>query len=170
MAHHELLFVGNSRSIYRPVVKFLVEGGYDLAIYGLGWENFVDAAHIKGRNILNIELGSYYAGANVVFNDHWQSMSSNGFISNRLYDCVACGSFVISDFVEGIDQLFGQSVYQYKDFSDIKSMLASRDRWPTKEVLRSSSEYILANHTYGARMHEMLATIYRPCLNKLSSN
>jgi len=170
MAHHELLFVGNSRSIYRPVVKFLVEGGYDLAIYGLGWENFVDAAHIKGRNILNTELGSYYAGANVVFNDHWQSMSSNGFISNRLYDCVACGSFVISDFVEGIDQIFGQSVYQYKDFSGIKSMLASRERWPTKEVLRSSSEYILANHTYGARMHEMLATIYRPCLNKLSSN
>lgn len=162
------LFVGNSRKLYRPIVKHLVESGYDLAVYGSHWEEFIDDSYIKGKNILNSELGRFYTGANVVFNDHWQSMASNGFISNRLFDCVACATFVVSDHVEGIDSIFGGSVYQYTEISEINAILQQKDSWPSPTELRMASSMILENHTYNNRARELLMAISQDCHNKLS--
>jgi len=162
------LFVGNSRKIYRPIVKYLIESGFDLAVYGSHWHEFIDGSFIKGENILNSELGRYYTGANVVFNDHWQSMASNGFISNRLFDCVACATFVVSDHVEGIDSIFGGSVYQYRDISEISGILQQKDIWPSSTELRMASNMILESHTFNNRAREILLAISHDCHKKLS--
>ena len=42
-------------------------------------------------------LNRYYSSAKIVLNDHWPDMRAHGFLSNRLYDALACGAFVISD-------------------------------------------------------------------------
>ena len=55
----------------------------------------------------------YYKSAVVVLNDHWESMRENEFVSNRLFDCLACGCSVVSDKNDGIYGLFGDNVYQY---------------------------------------------------------
>lgn len=165
---NNFLFVGNSRKVYRPVVKYLVDAGCDLAVYGSDWEEFIDDSYIKAKNVLNAELGRYYVGAEVVFNDHWQSMAANGFISNRLFDCVACASFVVSDYVEGIDTIFGNAVYQYSEKFEIDEILRRSSPWPSSIELRNASKIILEKHTYNDRVREMLSIISQDCHNKLS--
>ena len=61
----------------------------------------VDPRFVKGEGIPNHELARYYSSAAIVLNDHWDDMRAEGFISNRLYDALACGAFVISDHLDG---------------------------------------------------------------------
>ena len=44
----DIAFVGNSRRIYRDAVRFAVEEGFDVAIWGTRWESFVDRRFIRG--------------------------------------------------------------------------------------------------------------------------
>jgi len=47
--------------------------------------------------IPNEELPAVYASVGVLLNDHWQTMRERGFVSNRLFDALACGTPVISN-------------------------------------------------------------------------
>ncbi len=54
-------------------------------------------ASSRARASRTTELARYYSSASIVLNDHWDDMRDEGFISNRIYDALACGAFVISD-------------------------------------------------------------------------
>lgn len=110
---HEILFVGNSRKVYRDVVRYSVDADLPIAVYGGRWQGIISERLVKGNNITNSELRKYYSNANIVLNDHWQSMRENGFVSNRLFDAVACGSVVVTDYVAGLEEIFGGSVVSF---------------------------------------------------------
>jgi spore maturation protein CgeB len=94
---HELLFVANSRSVRRRIVDDLAGTKHDLAVYGRNWRpDLIDPRYVKGEGIPNADLARYYSSAAIVLNDHWEDMRAEGFISNRIYDALACGAFVIS--------------------------------------------------------------------------
>lgn len=46
----DILFVGVTRKVYREIVKDSLEKGHDVAIYGVGWEEFIDKELIKGNS------------------------------------------------------------------------------------------------------------------------
>ena len=115
-----ILFVGNSRKIARPSVISAINQGLDISIYGSLWEGIVDGQFVKGDHIANNDLARFYASAGVVLNDHWSDMRDKGFISNRLFDAVATGAIVITDSVEGLDEVFTKNVLVCcEDFSDL---------------------------------------------------
>ena len=37
-----------------------------------------------------------------------------GFVSNRIFDVTACGGFIISDYIEGIEEIYGDAIPMYK--------------------------------------------------------
>jgi O-antigen biosynthesis protein len=47
----KLLFVGNSRKQYREIVRFAVEAGLPLGVYGTHWPMFISDKHIRGEYI-----------------------------------------------------------------------------------------------------------------------
>lgn len=112
---HRVLFVGNSRGVNRPVVRDAVAAGLDLAVYGQGWDRFLDPGVIRGSYIPNAELAATYRAAGVVLNDHWEDMSRHGFLSNRLFDLAACGARVVSDEVPGLREVFGDVIATYRE-------------------------------------------------------
>ncbi len=154
---HEVLFVGNSRRIYRDVVKHSVNTDLPLSIYGGLWGELVPDAYIKGENVPNKELRKYYRGARVVLNDHWDSMRESGFISNRLFDVVASGGIAVSDHIDGMQEVFGDSVVTYRgsqeDFSKAVETAMTLPR------VESDSRYILKHHTFDARAKEIMLEI-----------
>ena len=108
---HELLFIGNSRGARRPILDGLAGTNHDLAVYGGSWSpELLDPRHLRGSWVPNEELHRYYAGADIVLNDHWADMGQEGFVSNRVYDVLASGGFVVSDAVPGMDERFDGSV------------------------------------------------------------
>jgi GT2 family glycosyltransferase len=114
-----LLFVGNTRSIARPAVMTCVEAGLPITIIGAGWERFVDPALVRHRHVPNEDLAGWYRSADIVLNDHWDDMRTWGIVSNRILDVLASGACVVSDHVEGLEDLVGDSVPTYRDADDL---------------------------------------------------
>lgn len=153
----DLLFVGNSRNEYRRIVKDSIAAGLKPDIYGTRWEQFIPSDLIKGENLPNDILPSYYGRARVVLNDHWADMAENGFISNRVFDAVACGAIVVSDECVGIHDIFGQSVVTYGEERSLEDAieLAKKSRVP--------ANYFMQEHDFrnradviGMRLREMI--------------
>jgi len=156
-----LLFVGNSRNIYRDSVKYLVENNFDqLRVIGRGWEQFIDASYISMQNIANSQLCKEYQSAHFVFNDHWDTMREYGFISNRIFDVVASGSKLITDYVEGLDSILPRNiVFSYHHVDEIKRYLQSPHSWPTPQSLTKAASFIRKNHTFKARAKTILSYV-----------
>jgi GT2 family glycosyltransferase len=96
-----VLFVGNSRGVYRPVVRDLLAAGVDVGIHGADWERFgaggpraVAAAGERrrpralprGRRRPQRPLGRHARGRLLV---------------EPLFDAAACGARVVSDHIAG---------------------------------------------------------------------
>lgn len=146
----ELLFVGNSRMTYRKVLQDLLPTDYDLKIYGNNWEGILDERYIQDNYIPNEELYRAYSSTSVLLNDHWDDMREKGFISNRIFDGLACGATIITDYVKGIEDVFGDKVIVYEDCEDLKVKI--------KEALKREpvNVNIINDHTYAKRVEKII--------------
>ena len=151
---HELLFVANTRRVRRRIVDDLAGTTHDLAVYGRGWRpEFIDPRFVKGDGIPNDQVGRYYSSAAIVLNDHWDDMRDEGFLSNRLYDALACGAFVISDHIIGIEAEFDDAVVTYVDRLDLARLidryLADPDE--RRQLAVRGRAAVIARHTFDLR-------------------
>lgn len=146
----EVLFVGNSRNQYRPLVRWAVECGVDLKIYGSRWERFVAAELIAGENIDNRELSRHYRHARVVLNDHWDSMRDYGFVSNRIFDVLASGGRLVSDPMPALDRLFGGVVAQVDSPQALAQALVEAESVPVAQR-NEVAERVARLHSFDAR-------------------
>ena len=152
------LFVGSTRGEYRPAVRACVDGGVELALYGVGWEEFVAPSVIAGEFLPNELLPAAYAAAWTVLNDHWPDMAAEGFLSNRLFDAVATGTRVLSDRAAGMSEVFGTAVVAYDDPNEIPALLAR----PVDEVFAGRptrlehAARIAREHSFDARAAELI--------------
>ena len=158
---HQLLFVGNSRNIFRKSLKYLLPTKYELAVFGTLWEKFIDKKYIKAQHIENQEVHKYYANADIVLNDHWDSMQENGFVSNRLFDVLACNGFILTDKVEGIHQLFGDAIITYDSKEDLAQKITFflENKEKREEIAQKGRELVLKKHTYKNRVDTILKSI-----------
>lgn len=121
---NDVLFVGNAYSnVFRPAVKYAVESGIPISIYGKFWENIVDNSLIKGLYIDNNDLHKYYSNAKIVLNDTNEDMRVNGFVSNRIHDATACKAFVISDYMPEIKAIYGDSVPMFRNREELEKLV-----------------------------------------------
>ncbi|MEP6637822.1 MAG: glycosyltransferase [Chloroflexota bacterium] len=156
--HHELLFVAGSRKVRRRIVDDLAGTSYDLAIYGRHWTpDLVDPRFVRGEVIPNTDLARYYSAADIVLNDHWDDMQSQGFISNRPYDALACGAFVISDKVDGIEAEFDGAVPTYRSRAELEPLLARYldDPAERQRLAAHGRAIVLARDTFDHRVQTL---------------
>ncbi|MBD8606630.1 glycosyltransferase [Aeromicrobium sp. CFBP 8757] len=154
------LFVGRTRKVMRPVVGDAVAVGADLTIYGDGWDRFIDPALVASDHLDNAAVPAAYRGARIVLNDHWADMARLGFYSNRLFDAVASGARVVSDPVEGIEDVLGPSVRTYADRDELAALLdPASTRWPDAATLAANAARVAAEHSFEARARVLLADV-----------
>lgn len=146
----DLLFVGNSRNEFRDLVKWSVEKGLPITVYGTLWEQFLSSDLIKGQNVDNRSLGKLYSSAKIVLNDHWSSMREYGILSNRLFDVVASGTHVISDRVPSITKIFGNSITQVSNADELADAVRQIIKTEDSAVRQLANE-VLAKHTFDCR-------------------
>lgn len=119
-----VLFVGSNHTARgRKSVDYAIQADADLSVFGKFWDAFLEPKYLKGQYIDNGELYKYYAGADIVLNDHRNDMFYYGFVSNRIYDVTASGGFVFTDYLPEIEQVYGDSIATYKDFDEFKEKL-----------------------------------------------
>ncbi len=154
---HDVVVVAKSRDVMRPMVTDCLAAGIRPAIYGSGWEGLVDDGLIISDHVDNSDLPSIYSRAGVVLNDHWDTMRTWGFVSNRLFDVLACGTPVVSDPVSGLTDVFGDLVSTWGSPSELRQRVEAAlavDRAQFSEQARSLIE---AHHTFGHRAEQLLS-------------
>jgi hypothetical protein len=158
---HEVLFIGNTRNEFREVIKDCIEAGFSPAIYGKDWDRFVSQELIAGEFVSNDEVASKYRSAGIVLNDHWPDMAREGFYSNRLFDAVASGGRVVSDYVEGAEELFEGAVKTYSSTSELAMLCALENRgaWGSNEEIVARANRIGQIHSFDQRAKELVKAV-----------
>lgn len=152
-----VLFVGNSRNIYRPSVEAAVKAGVDLAVYGGMWEQYLDPGMVRAPAVANTALPAMYRGAGVVLNDHWDDMRREGFWSNRLFDVAAAGGRVLSDHIEGTAAVFGPSVVTWRSPEHLTELLRRPvgELFPDDATIVANAQRIALDHSFDARARRL---------------
>jgi O-antigen biosynthesis protein len=160
-----VVFVGNSRLIMRPVIQAALSSDVRVDLYGDGWRGLVDEQLVKASVVPNELVGNIYRSAEIVLNDHWDDMRRWGFVSNRLFDAVACGATVVSDDVDGLSELFGATVRTFTDAETFRQAVDALHAAPPSRASRlAAAEQVLSAHTFKARaraIDEVVRTLDR---------
>ena len=156
----QLLYVGNSRRVYRKALKDLLPTRHGLAVYGAMWEDLIDASYVKATHFPNQHLNRLYSSCDILLNDHWDDMREKGFVSNRLFDAAACETFVITDQVTGLDQTFEGSIVGYEDAEDLGNKLDHFLAHPEErnQRARRAAQIVREHHTFANRAAAIMQT------------
>lgn len=154
------LFVGHTRGVLRPIVRDAIEIGADLRIFGTGWDAYVAEEYIAADLLPNQDLPAAYRGAGIVLNDHWSDMARLGFFSNRLFDAAAAGARVVSDPVEGLEDVFGPSVRTYRTPDELRLLLdPAGDAWADPAEIATNAARIAEQHSFESRAKVLVADV-----------
>lgn len=153
------LFVGGARPPDgRRVVANAQEAGIPLELWGPRWDQYGFADSHAGEFLPNADLPAMYSRAGVVLSDHTPEMLRHGFISNRVFEAVASGARVISDAVDGLSDVFGDSVRTYRNVLELGQLFAEREtEFPGEEERRRRAKEFMEKHSIRARVAELLA-------------
>ena len=155
----ELLFVGNSRGVDRSAVRHAIQGGFRLAVYGVGWSDRIPDHYVVNEGFPNDRLPELYRSAQVVLNDHWPAMARAGIVSNRLFDAVAAGAVVVSDEIEGLGRLFGSSVSMYSDQETFESAVVEALKGADSAADSGDGVRVRSDHSFDARSTVLVSDI-----------
>lgn len=149
----DAVFVGNTRGQDRPIVRWAIEAGLDVHVYGAGWDDVLDGSTWKAVEVPNRQVPELYRSARVVLNDHWPDMAEEGIISNRVFDALACGTPVISDHVAGLADLSPHVgiARSSDDVARLATTLSPMDADVASKFSRT--------HSFGARAAELATQI-----------
>jgi hypothetical protein len=154
---HELLFVGNWRYVFRRIVWDALSTGRELALIGQGWA-YLAPEHLLAEHVPNAELARFYASCSILLCDHWDDMREHGFISNRVFDALACGAFILSDHFQALVEEFPRGLETYNDPGELREKVSRylNDPDARREHARRGQELVLRSHTSERRVDELL--------------
>lgn len=125
-ARRDYVFVGNNHfGRPRPVVELALDADIPLKIWGNGWAADRVKPHVVAGSVANADLGQLYASARAVLCDHSSVMRRQGFVSNRIYDALACASPVICDAVADLPAAFEPFVFRVATQADLAAAVAA---------------------------------------------
>ena len=160
-----LLFVGNSRGVYRYAVRSALAIGADLTLHGNDWTEFVEREQIASAGVANEEVGALYASAGIVLNDHHLDMRRDSFASNRLFDAAACGARILSDRIDGLEETFSGLVLPFDDEHELARLAEPPyDAFPDNAARREIALRIMAEHSFDKRAETLIDDAVRALL------
>lgn len=153
----DFVFVGNTRGVERPVVRWAIEYGLPLKIWGRGWGALGLSPYVVDDYLPNEQLGHLYARSRATFNDHWDDMKRYGFINNRIFDALACGTPVISDWHDELQSLIPEGVLFYSNRAELEQRIVELllNYPPILETAQGVGEKIRAEFSFAERASQL---------------
>jgi O-antigen biosynthesis protein len=160
---HDVAVVAKTRDVLRPIVADALTAGLRPAIYGTGWAQFVPPDLVVADYVPNEQLARVYSSVGVLLSDHWDTMRDWGFVSNRVFDALACGTVVISDDLPEVTQLFGDTALTYREPDELRQLVDAvlADPRAARERAAAGRHRVLASHTFDHRALMLLDALAR---------
>ncbi len=165
---HDIVFMGSYYPGRAELFSRLTE--FDLAIWGPGWDRLESSSpllkHIMGSHTTPDQWLKIYSAAKIVLAAHYQDPEGRFPVyqaSPRIFEALACGSFVISDRQRDVLALFkdGTHLVTFKSPDDLFDKMKYYLNNPSerKQISRLGREAVLRHHTYLMRIVAMLSSI-----------
>jgi len=152
----DFVFVGNTRDAQRPGVLWGLDYGLPLKIWGRGWGGEA-SRHVVGDYYPNQELGTLYSRSRATLNDHWDDMKEFGFINNRIFDALACGLPIISDWHDELQALFPTGVLYHRNRTEfdhcVETLILDYPR--VIEAVRDAADKVRQEFSFERRASEI---------------
>lgn len=158
----DVVFVGSRPDTYHPEWPWrreLLEG-----LAGYFGNSFAVLPH-DGQPIRGAELNRLYATVPVVVGDSLCPPGHRNYWSDRFYETVGRGGFLVGPRVPGIEQHFAEgehlSLYEIGNVDDVimKINEALRNRTGARAIANAGQEHVAAEHTYRHRVEAILMSL-----------
>jgi hypothetical protein len=152
---YDTIFLGNareSRTDGRVVVGDMMRTGLDFKVWGNLWGSILPKKNYGGRYWDYERLEELYARSKITLNDHQPDMAREGFVSNKVFDILASGGFVISGKNKGLAPIFEDSVPEYESPEHLKEIVEYYlNHTEERQRLMAKGLKIARTHTYRER-------------------
>jgi spore maturation protein CgeB len=161
----DICFIGT----YRKEREYLLSKlkNYNLKIFGPGWflrcKNKQLRRKIMNRSVKGHELAKAYNYSKIAINIFKKIDVLFGTKANmRVYEALGCGSFLLTDYANEIEDLFqiGKEIIIYNNddlLEKIDYYLSNKKE--REEIAIKGQEKVYKNYTYWHRINEILKTI-----------
>ena len=160
------VFVGNSRGVFRDIVRWSVAAGARPALYGRGWDTIGLGRLVVADYVDNAALPGLYSRTRLGLNDHWNDMRYFGYINNRLFDSLFCGQPTLSDWFPELEETFGDALVYARDGTSFRKAfeVAGSDYDALVARARDRGRQLARDYTFAARARRILDDIetFRP--------
>jgi glycosyltransferase involved in cell wall biosynthesis len=158
--NREVLFVGNSRNVFRPAVRATLEAGVEPVVYGTRWDSLIDPRYIRASIVSNAVVADLYRQAGVVLNDHWPDMQRAGILSNRVFDVLACAAPLVSDEIPGHPDGFSEFIAEFGPGRPIRPSIdqALNENPARRAARRGFADIVRRDHSFDNRAAVLLAS------------
>lgn len=161
MPAHDLLFMANAYSPARKQLgAFLRSLDGSAGLYGYGWDEIGGS----GNTFYNFAEGAaLYRACKIAISDN--QYSDKGFVSNRLFEALSNGAFLLQQTVPGLEELTGLvEGTHYVGWTDAKDL-----RLITKKYLKNDTErrriaaageaYAREHFSFDARVRDLFESL-----------
>lgn len=157
-ARRGVSFVANSRGVRRDILAWSQEAGTRISIIGRHWKSLGLQDLVVRDYVSNADLPTFYGTTRLTLNDHWGDMSHYGYINNRIFDCLACGTPILTDHFPELKAVCGDSLlYAHDAASFWEAYSRFLIRYP--EVIEKTDQLwngICRNYSFDARAEQIL--------------
>ncbi|MCP3676725.1 MAG: glycosyltransferase [Deltaproteobacteria bacterium] len=162
----DISFVGAGYYNRRKFFLNLID--YDIKIWGDGWEGaapLYSRIARQGTRISTEESVKVFNASRINLNLHssqrYEGVSPDGdFVNPRCFELAACGAFQLTDYRSHLPRFFkeGSEVVCYRDSEDLRKKINYYREHPDEReaIAKRGRERVLRDHTYVARMEEMM--------------
>lgn len=88
-------------------------------------------------------------------------MRDKGFISNRLFDGFAAGAFIISDKIEGYENVFGDALVIYETPEELHKLINYylNNEHERSEKVKEGKNKVMAKYTFQKKVEYILEVL-----------
>lgn len=134
-------------------VESLLAASEDLQLYGKGWEDVPSVAGHWHGHLSYEDLPALYAGAQVVVDQASPHTRPFGSVNSRVFDALSAGALVLTDQVEGAEEIFGGLLPTWSNPEDVPRLLREfrDDPSGTQARVAALQRLVWDEHTYSHR-------------------
>jgi len=165
---NDIVFVGSYHPNRAQILKGLAD--FDIAIWGPGWEEHCRESSLKTRiKGSHTPLDTWiklYSASKIVLSIHFQELENRLAVyqaSPRIFEAMACGAFVISDYQKDVFSLFkdGEHLVGFKTLDELIKKINYYLHHPEarEKIANCGRQEVLKKHKYVNRLEKLLSVV-----------
>lgn len=159
---HDVVFLANAYTDARKALGEALRAipGVNVGLYGFSW------AFSDGVMVYDFARGAaIYRKAKIAIGDN--QYHRRGFVSNRIFEALASGAFLLHETVPGLEELTGlKDGVHYVAWDDLQDLHSKVTYWlknsqtmRREQIAGQGQQFVQAHHAFDARVKELLTEI-----------